>query len=43
MLDLDLLELNARSSSHVDLLGLLAKEGWKKVRLGDYYSQKSRP
>ncbi len=40
ILDIDLLALGSRNPSDLELLGLLAKEGWKKARLGDYYSQK---
>jgi hypothetical protein len=36
----DLLELNPRNSAHIDMLGLLAKEGWQKARLGEYASQR---
>ena len=40
VVDLDLLTLNPRSSQDIELLGLLAKEGWQKARLGEYHSQK---
>jgi predicted type IV restriction endonuclease len=40
VVDFDLLSMNPRNSNHVELLGLLAKEGWQKARLGDYASQK---
>jgi hypothetical protein len=40
VVDLDLLSMNARNAEHVELLGLLAKEGWQKAHLGDYHSQK---
>ena len=40
VVDLDLSQLNARNSNDVALLGLLAKEGWQKARLGEYHSQK---
>ena len=40
VLAFDLLALNPRSSADIDTLGLLAKEGWQKVRLGEYYSQR---
>lgn len=40
VVDLDLLMLNHRNSEHVELLGLLAKEGWQKAQLGEYHSQK---
>ena len=35
VVDLDLLNLNPRSSTDIELLGLLAKEGWQKARLGE--------
>ena len=40
VVDLDLLNLNPRSSTDIELLGLLAKEGWQKARLGEYHSQR---
>ena len=40
VLALDLLDLNPRSSSDIDTLGLLTKEGWAKARLGEYHSQR---
>jgi hypothetical protein len=40
VLSLNLLELNPRNSGHIDMLGLLAKEGWQKARLGEYRSQR---
>jgi hypothetical protein len=40
VVDLDLLSMNSRSADHVELLGLLSKEGWQRARLGDYASQK---
>ena len=40
VLAFDLLDLNSRSSSDVETLGLLAKEGWQKARLGEYHSQR---
>lgn len=40
VVDLDLLTLNHRNSEHIELLGLLAKEGWQKAQLGEYHSQK---
>lgn len=35
-----MLVMNARNVEHLELLGLLAKEGWQKAHLGDYHSQK---
>jgi hypothetical protein len=40
VVDLDLLALNHRNSEHLELVGLLAKEGWQKAQLGEYHSQK---
>jgi hypothetical protein len=40
VVDFDLLALNPRNASHIELLGLLAKEGWQKAKLGEYHSQK---
>jgi Type I restriction enzyme R protein N terminus (HSDR_N) len=40
VVDLDLLALNHRSGDHLELVGLLAKEGWQKAQLGEYHSQK---
>jgi hypothetical protein len=40
VLDINLLNLNARSDSHAELLFLLSKEGWQRSKLGEYQSQK---
>ncbi len=40
VVDLDLLSMSPRNSEHVDLVGLLAKEGWQRANLGDYHSQR---
>jgi hypothetical protein len=40
VVDLDLLALNPRTSDHLEMVGLLAKEGWQKAQLGEYHSQK---
>lgn len=40
VVDIDMLALNHRNSEHIELLGLLAKEGWQKAQLGEYHSQK---
>lgn len=40
VVDFDLLALNPRNSEHIDLVALLAKEGWQKARLGDYHLQR---
>lgn len=39
VVDIDLLAMNPRNAKDLDLLGLLAKEGWQKARLGEYHSQ----
>ena len=36
VVEFDLLELNARASESIDLLGLLSKEGWQKARIDEY-------
>ncbi len=40
VVDFDLLVLSPRNSEHIELVGLLAKEGWQKAQLGDYHSQR---
>ncbi|MBA3573033.1 MAG: restriction endonuclease subunit R [Pyrinomonadaceae bacterium] len=40
VVELDLLTVNPRSSDHIDLIGLLAKEGWEKAHLGEYHTQR---
>jgi hypothetical protein len=40
VVNLDMLAMNPRNAEHLELLGLLAKEGWQKAQLGDYHSQK---
>mgnify|MGYP001570259465 FL=1 len=40
VVDLDLLTINAKKTDDVELVGLLAKEGWQKAQLGEYHSQK---
>lgn len=40
VVEFDLLSLSHRNASHIDLLALLAKEGWQKARISDYYSYK---
>jgi predicted type IV restriction endonuclease len=40
VVDIDLLAVNPRSTEHIELVGLLAKEGWQKAQLGEYHSQK---
>jgi hypothetical protein len=36
----DILTMSHRAASDIELLGLLAKEGWAKAHLGDYHTQK---
>jgi hypothetical protein len=38
VVNLDLLSFSHRSSEHVELVGLLAKEGWQKAHIGEYHS-----
>jgi predicted type IV restriction endonuclease len=38
VVEVDLLQLNSRDADHIELIGLLAKEGWQKARLGEYHS-----
>jgi len=40
VVELDLLGMNPRKAGDLELLGLLAKEGWQKARLGDYHSKR---
>lgn len=40
VVEFDLLSMNPRKPDDIELLGLLAKEGWQKARLGDYHSQR---
>ena len=40
VVDLDLLAMNPRNSEDIELLGLLAKEGWQKAHLGDYHAER---
>jgi len=40
VVNLDLLALQPRNMEHIDLVGLLAKEGWQKAQLGEYHSQR---
>ncbi len=40
VVEFDILSLSHRNSDHIDLLALLAKEGWQKARLSDYHSYK---
>lgn len=40
VVEFNLGELNPRRESDVELVALLAKEGWQKARLGEYHSRK---
>jgi len=40
VVEFDLLAMNPRKSEDLELVGLLAKEGWQKARLGDYHTQR---
>ncbi len=37
VVELDLLTVNYRNSEHIELVGLLAKEGWQRAHLGEYH------
>lgn len=38
VVEFDLLTMNHRDVENIQLLGLLAKEGWQKAHIGDYHS-----
>lgn len=40
VVDFDLVTLNPRKDENIELLGLLAKEGWQKANLGEYHTQR---
>lgn len=40
VLELNISTINHRSESQVELVWLLAKEGWQKARIGEYHSQR---
>jgi predicted type IV restriction endonuclease len=40
VVEINLTNLNAKKDDDLDLLWLLAKEGWQKARLGEYHTQK---
>jgi predicted type IV restriction endonuclease len=40
IVEFDMLSLSHRNSDHIDLLGILAKEGWAKARIKDFHEQK---
>ncbi|MGO9711887.1 MAG: type I restriction enzyme HsdR N-terminal domain-containing protein [Polyangiaceae bacterium] len=37
VVELNILELNAKNDQHLDLIWLLAKEGWQKAGIGEYH------
>jgi hypothetical protein len=37
VVEIPILELNPKNEEHLDLVWLLAKEGWQKAGLGDYH------
>lgn len=40
VVEFDLLSINTRSADAIEMLGLLAKEGWQKAHIGEYLSYK---
>lgn len=40
VVELDLASLSHRNEEHLELLWLVAKEGWQKAGLGEYHTQK---
>jgi predicted type IV restriction endonuclease len=40
VVDFDLVAMNPRKDEHIELLGLLAKEGWQRANLGEYHTQR---
>lgn len=40
IVEADLLSMSHKSAEHIEVLGLLAKEGWTKAHLKDYYTQR---
>lgn len=40
VVEFDLLTLSHRDSDAIDMLGLLAKEGWQRAHIGEYHSHK---
>lgn len=40
VVEIRLPELNTRNDEHLELLWLLAKEGWQKARLGEFHAQR---
>jgi hypothetical protein len=40
VLDIDMLALNPRNKSDIDVLGIIAKEGWKRAKLDEYHEHR---
>lgn len=40
VVDINLLNVNSRKPDDVEIVGLLAKEGWQKAQLGEYHNQR---
>lgn len=40
VVDIDLLTMNPRNDEDIEILGLLAKEGWQKAYIGEYHTQR---
>jgi hypothetical protein len=40
VLDIDVLALNPRNHDDIDLLGVIAKEGWKRAKLDEYHEHR---
>jgi predicted type IV restriction endonuclease len=38
VVEMDLLQMSARDTAHLEVIVLLAKEGWQKARIGEYHS-----
>lgn len=40
IVEFDLLQMSARNAEHIELLGILSKEGWVKAKLAAYHEQR---
>jgi predicted type IV restriction endonuclease len=40
VVEFDLCQLSGRNESHLEMLGLIAKEGWQKANIGEYHIQR---
>ena len=40
VVDLNVGDMSHRNDEHIELLGMIAKEGWQKSRLGEYHTQR---